>query len=203
MKTIKPILAAGCFAMGLAGTAGAADIVHQSFGSVGFTTARISTNESNFLKLPNEWAKTYGSYNKSLAVPPQIAEMVRLRVSQMNQCDYCSVFHTKDALETGLVPPKVYSIATWRSSGLFSKKERAALGYAEALSSLDGEAIQGAYENLEAVGFTVIEKEELTNITILMDVWARVFLAQGKTSHNVTPAPKQEAAEKAAQKPGK
>ena len=57
------------------------------------------------------------------------------------------------------------------------------MGYAEAVSSLDHEAIQGAYDKLESVGFTVVEKEELTNITILMDVWSRVFLAQGKMSY--------------------
>jgi len=192
MKKIALGLAAGV----LAGAAGAADIVHQSFGEIAFKTERLSSNESDYLKLPNAWAKAYGSFNKSLKLSPQIAEMVRVRVGQMNRCDYCNVFHTNDALEVGIVPAKVHSISTWRTSGLFSDKERAALAYAEALSSLDHEAMPAAYQQLDAVGFSAVEKEEITNCALLMDVWARVFLAQGKTSYLQVPQKGGEAASK-------
>lgn len=167
----------------IAGAVGAADIVHQQIGTIAFKTTRLSSNESNYLKLPVAWAESYGSFNKSLKLPPQTAEMVRLRVGQMDRCDYCTVFHTRDALAAGVEPAKVSSIANWRSSGAFSDKERAALAYAEALSSLDQGAISAAYQQLDTVGYSAVQKEELTNVTILMNVWSRIFLAQGKQSY--------------------
>ncbi|WP_417661181.1 carboxymuconolactone decarboxylase family protein [Pseudomonas sp.] len=179
----KTITLAACILAGAIGTANAADIVHQSFDDIAFKTTRLSSNESGYLKLPTQWAKDYGSFNKSLKLAPQIAEMVRLRVSQVDNCNYCVVFHTNDALETGIAPAKVNSIATWRSSELFSDKERAALAYAEALAKVDHAAMPAAYAQLDAVGYSATEKEEMTNSAILMSVWSRIFLAQGKTSY--------------------
>lgn len=170
-------------ATGLSSSAMGADIVHQSFGKIEFETTRLNTNESDYTRIPLELANTYGSNSyETLALDRQVAELVRLRVSQLDRCDYCVVFHTQDALEAGVPQVKVSSLPTWRQSGLFSEKERAALAYAEALSSLDNDAIQGAFDGLDEAGFSNVEKEELTMTTILMNVWSRMFLAQGKTS---------------------
>lgn len=179
----KTITLAACLLAGFVGTASAADITHQSFDNIAFKTTRLSTNESNYLKLPTQWAKDYGSRNKSLKLAPQIAEMVRLRVGQVDNCNYCVIFHTKDALDSGIAPAKVSSISTWRRSELFSDKERAALAYAEALAKVDNAAMPVAYAQLDAVGYSATEKEELTNCAILMSVWSRLFLAQGKTAY--------------------
>lgn len=189
----KIMALATCVLASIAGTTNAADIVHQSFGDIAFKTTRLTTNESKFLELPTQWAKAYGSNNTSLKLAPQIAEMVRLRVSQVDNCNYCTVFHTRDALESGIAPAKVYALATWRSSELFSDKERAALAYAEALAKLDNSAMPAAYAQLDKVGYSAVEKEELTNCAILMSVWSRVFLAQGKTSYVADEAARPEA----------
>lgn len=158
-------------------------ITERSFGDIGFELSRINTNESGWTKLPIEWAKTYGSDSyASLKIDRKIAEMARLRVAQLDNCNYCVIFHTKAALDAGIAEPKVYAISAWRESKLFSDKEKAALEYAEALSALDQPKIQGAFEQLNKLGFTTVEKEELTMSIILMSVWSRVFMAQGKTS---------------------
>ncbi|WP_339514586.1 carboxymuconolactone decarboxylase family protein [Pseudomonas sp. RL_15y_Pfl2_60] len=179
----KTVTLAACILTIAAGSAGAADIINQNFGDIAYKTTRLSTNESNYLDLPTQWAKAYGSFNKKLKLAPQIAEMVRLRVGQIDNCNYCNVFHTRDALETGMSPAKVYAISTWRSSELFSAKERAALAYAETLAKVDNAAMPEAYAQLDKVGYSAVEKEELTNCAILMSVWSRLFLAQGKTSY--------------------
>ncbi len=180
---MKKKLLFACVAAGLSSAAMSADIVHQSFDDVDFETMRLSTDESGYTRVPLELANTYGSDSyETITLDRKIAELVRLRVGQMDQCDYCVVFHTQDALEAGIPQVKVSSLPTWRQSGLFTEQERAALAYAEALSSLDDDAIQGAYDGLDTVGFSNVEKEEITMCTILMNVWSRMFLAQGKTS---------------------
>lgn len=158
-------------------------ITERSFGNVGFKLNRISTNETDYLKLPNAWAAAYGSDSyKDLKIDRQIAELVRLRVSQLDHCNYCEIFHSKAALDAGISEAKIFALSSWTQSDLFTPKEKAALLYAEALSTLNQDDIQKAYDGLTGNGFSNAEKEELTNCVILMDVWSRVFLAQGKIS---------------------
>ncbi|QDH78547.1 carboxymuconolactone decarboxylase family protein [Echinicola soli] len=158
-------------------------ITERSFGNIGFELSRINTNETDWTKIPTEWAKTYGSDSyASLHIDRKVAEIARLRVAQLDNCNYCVIFHTKAALETGLEAPKVYAVSAWRDSKLFTEKEKAALQYAEALSQLDQDKIQSSFEQLSKVGFSNVEKEELSMSIILMSVWSRVFMAQGKTS---------------------
>jgi AhpD family alkylhydroperoxidase len=158
-------------------------ITERSFGSVGFKLNRISTNETDYLKLPEAWAAAYGSESyKSLKIDRQIAELARLRVSQLDRCNYCEIFHSKAALDAGIPEAKIFALSSWRQSELFTAKEKAALLYAEALSTLNQDDIQKAFDGLTSNQYTNAEKEELTNCIILMDVWSRVFLAQGKVS---------------------
>jgi len=65
----------------------------------------------------------------------------------------------------------------------FFRRKKAALFYVEKLSNLNQDGIQKAYDGLNENGFTKADQEELTNCVILMEVWSRVFLAQGKTSY--------------------
>lgn len=158
-------------------------ITERSFGDIGFRLDRITSNETDYLKLPNAWAETYGSESyKNLKIDRKIAELVRLRVSQLDGCNYCEIFHSKGALDAGIPQAKIFALASWRQSDLFTAKEKAAIFYAESLSSLDQSNIQKAFDELNANKYSNAEKEELTNCVILMNVWSRVFLAQGKIS---------------------
>ena len=184
-KKISGLLAALPLLMGVISCAHAqAPITERSYGDVAFKLQRLSSNESNYLKLPNAWAASYGSdAYKTLGVDRKIAQLVRLRVSQLKNCNYCEITHSTEAFNAGLSKEAVYSVASWRQSELFSAKEKAALFYAEALSNLNQDDIQKAYDGLNENGFTKADQEELTNCVILMEVWSRVFLAQGKTSY--------------------
>lgn len=65
-----------------------------------------------------------------------ILELVKLRVSQINQCVHCIDIHSHDALELGVTRSRVIQLVAWRESALFSAAERAALAYAEAATNL-------------------------------------------------------------------
>ena len=65
-----------------------------------------------------------------------ILELVKLRVSQINQCVHCIDLHTHDALNAGEAPDRIYQLVAWRESALFTPHERAALAYAEAATTL-------------------------------------------------------------------
>lgn len=65
-----------------------------------------------------------------------LVHLVYLRVSQINGCAYCVDSHTKEALEAGELPQRLYNMTVWRETPFFTKQERAALAWAEAMTVL-------------------------------------------------------------------
>jgi len=62
-------------------------------------------------------------------------ELVKLRVSQLNQCAYCLDMHNKDAFKLGESPERVIGLSAWRDMPFYSADERAALQWAEQIHS--------------------------------------------------------------------
>lgn len=84
------------------------------------------------------------AYNAMLALEAALqpfdrplAELLKLRVSQINGCAYCVQMHVKDARKAGVPPAQVDLVAAWREAGpLFDARTRAALGWAEAVTKI-------------------------------------------------------------------
>jgi len=66
----------------------------------------------------------------------RLIELINLRVSQINGCGVCIDMHWRDLIKQGADPRHLNSIAGWRESPFFSERERAALGWAEAVNAL-------------------------------------------------------------------
>lgn len=64
-------------------------------------------------------------------LPPTTQELVKLRVSQINGCGFCTDMHTKDALHAGETQTRLNLVAAWREATVFTDAERAALELAE------------------------------------------------------------------------
>ncbi len=61
----------------------------------------------------------------------KIAELVKIRISQLNGCAFCLRMHTREAIEFGESVDRIAVIAAWWESQYFSEPERAALALAE------------------------------------------------------------------------
>jgi AhpD family alkylhydroperoxidase len=70
------------------------------------------------------------------AVQPLVADLVRIRVSQINGCAFCLRLHTRDALAMGETTDRLAVLAAWWESQYFTGQERAALALAEQVTSL-------------------------------------------------------------------
>ena len=57
-----------------------------------------------------------------------------MRVSQINGCAYCLDMHSKDLRAAGETEQRLYMLNAWRESPVYSKRERAALAWAEAVT---------------------------------------------------------------------
>ena len=69
---------------------------------------------------------------------PILMELVQARVSQINGCAFCLDMHARDLRKHGETWQRINSLATWRETGLYSKRERAALNWAETMTRLPG-----------------------------------------------------------------
>ncbi|WP_328517664.1 carboxymuconolactone decarboxylase family protein [Devosia algicola] len=69
-----------------------------------------------------------------MTISPQLRELVKMRVSQINGCAYCLHMHAPDARKSGVSQEKLDVLAAWRESPAFDARERAALRWAESLT---------------------------------------------------------------------
>lgn len=87
--------------------------------------------------------------SKTVTIP--IWELVKLRVSQINQCAFCIDMHSKDALSRGESLERIIGLSAWRDMPLYSGTELVALEWAELLTSgkeVDNHSYQKVVETL-------------------------------------------------------
>ena len=71
-----------------------------------------------------------------LPLGPTLSGLVQTRVSQLNGCAFCVDMHARELRQRGESWQRINSLATWRQTGLYSQRERAALDWAETLTRL-------------------------------------------------------------------
>src|SRR4051812_6637879 len=75
--------------------------------------------------------------------------LVKLRVSQMNGCAYCIDMHWKELRALGETDQRMYSLDAWRECSFYSRRERAALSWAEAVTAItDGHVSDLVYDEV-------------------------------------------------------
>jgi AhpD family alkylhydroperoxidase len=105
---------------------------------------------------------------------PALAEMVRLRASQINGCSFCVELHSKAARALGVDDDRLHQVSTWRESACFTPRERAAIRWCEAVTRLpDTGAPDADYQELTAV-FDDQEVVALTWVIAAINAWNRV-----------------------------
>ena len=90
-----------------------------------------------------------------------LTELVKIRASQINGCANCLNMHTVFAREKGETEQRINLLPAWREAPCYSDRERAALGWTEALTTLsEGHTHEGAYQALKAQ-FTASYRREV------------------------------------------
>jgi uncharacterized peroxidase-related enzyme len=89
-------------------------------------------------------------------------ELVVLKTSMLNECEYCKTHNTVLAQETGLTVEQIDAVeGDYRSSPLFSDREKAAIRWAEAVTLNTAYRDEDAFAEL-AAHFTEAEILEVT-----------------------------------------
>ena len=109
------------------------------------------------------------------ALDPQLQELVKFRVAQMNGCAYCMDMHSRDAVAGGERPERLYTVAGWREAGdLFDERERAALAFAEEMTDIADHGVSDDVYDDAAEHFSEAELAGLIFLGMTINAWTRL-----------------------------
>jgi len=133
-----------------------------------------------FAAAPREM-KTWLSASLAIAgsLDPTLVHLVEIRASGINGCANCINLHASDARSKGETEQRIYLLSAWREAPCYTERERAALGWTDALTRLsEGRARESAYEALQAE-FTEEEQVKLTLMINVINGWNRIAVGFG------------------------
>src|ERR1700710_2859358 len=121
--------------------------------------------------------------NTETGLESNLAGLVRLLASLMNGCEYCIRLHTAELKKLNETQDRIDSVADWRSSAVYTQRERAALAWTEAVTNIqDGHTPDAVYEELRG-HFTDLETVNLTLVITTINAWNRIAISLGSHSH--------------------
>jgi AhpD family alkylhydroperoxidase len=113
------------------------------------------------------------------SLEPTLVGLVEIRASQINGCANCLNMHTTAARANGETEQRIYLLPAWQEAPCYTDRERAALGWTEALTRLsEGHKHKSAYEALKAQ-FTEEEQVKLTLMINIINGWNRIAVGFG------------------------
>src|SRR3984957_15214155 len=117
--------------------------------------------------------------NTGTGLEASLLGMVRLRASLMNGCEYCIHLHTAELKKLNETAERIAGVADWRGSEAYTKRERAALGWTEAVTNIqEGHAPDVLYEAVRAE-FSEVETVNLTLTISTINAWNRIAISLG------------------------
>jgi AhpD family alkylhydroperoxidase len=109
-------------------------------------------------------------------IDPDLAELIKIRASQMNRCAFCLDMHSHDARERGISAQKLALVAAWaEADGVFTERERAALALTEEITELTGRGhvFDEVYSRAAAV-FSERELGQVIAMAVTINAWNRI-----------------------------
>ena len=107
----------------------------------------------------------------------RLAELVKIRASQINGCAYCLDMHSKDARAIGESEQRLYALNAWRETPFFSDRERAALEWAEAVTLVGETHVPDDVHARVSKEFTEEELVALTLEVVVINAWNRLSVS--------------------------
>ncbi|MEC5385763.1 carboxymuconolactone decarboxylase family protein [Uliginosibacterium sp. H3] len=128
-------------------------------------------------ELVNKLVELSMAITRSGDIEQRLSHLVDIRASQLNGCAFCLDMHVKEAKLHGERELRLYHVAIWRESPLFTAKERAALAFTEALTQI---APGGISDELYAEMREQFSEKELATLTfrvMTINAWNRANVA--------------------------
>jgi AhpD family alkylhydroperoxidase len=133
----------------------------------------IDAAEAGVYKAMNAAEKQISTFK----IEKKLAELIKLRTSQLNGCGYCVNLHSKDARKAGETEQRVFAISAWWETPFFTEAERAALKLAEEITKIQEAGLrEDTFQNAKKY-FTETEIAQLIFITTVTNSWNRIAIS--------------------------
>ncbi len=108
------------------------------------------------------------------SLEPSLIELVKIRSSILNGCANCINMHTTEARAKGESEQRIYLLSAWHEAPVYTPRERAALAWTDALTTVvQGHTQKALKDELEA-HFTPEEQVKLTLMINVINGWNRI-----------------------------
>ena len=113
----------------------------------------------------------------TFTIETKLAELIKLRTSQLNGCGYCVNLHAQDARKAGETEQRVFAISAWWETPFFTEAERAALKLAEEITRIQEAGLRDdTFQNAKKY-FSEPEIVQLIFITTVTNSWNRIAIS--------------------------
>ena len=113
-------------------------------------------------------------YVQNSGLERRFIHLIKLRASIINGCAFCVDMHVKESRHDGLSEQWINLMSVWRESPVYDARERALLGWVDAVTNIAQTGVpDAAYEELKAH----FSEEEMTKVTVAIgaiNVWNRL-----------------------------
>ena len=109
-------------------------------------------------------------------IDPRLAELIKIRASQLNHCAFCLDMHTHDARKRGESEQRLALLAAWEEAGdLFTEQEQAALALTEEITELSGRGhVSDEVYSRAAAVFSDRELGQVIAMALTINAWNRI-----------------------------
>ena len=114
---------------------------------------------------------------KDSGLPHRLIHLIKLRASIINGCAFCVDMHVKEARKDGLSEQWINLVSVWREATVYSEKERAVLGWTDAVTLISQTGAPDAEFEAMRAHFS---DEEITKITVAIgaiNMWNRIAVS--------------------------
>lgn len=111
------------------------------------------------------------------SIEKPLAELVRLRASQLNGCAFCVDMHATDARKGGETERRLTAVTVWRETPFFTERERAALEWTEAVTLIAQTHVPDDVWEAVKPHFSEQEITDLTLLIIAINGWNRLAVS--------------------------
>ena len=117
------------------------------------------------------------SYVDQSGLDAKLRDLIKIRASQINGCAFCLAMHTRDARKRGETEERMHLLDAWREAPVYSARERAALGWIEAITLVtQGHVPDDAFDEVRK-HFSEKEIVDLTAAAVAINTWNRLAIA--------------------------
>jgi AhpD family alkylhydroperoxidase len=109
-------------------------------------------------------------------IDPDLAELIKIRASQLNRCVFCLDMHSHDARKRGVSEQKLAVLAAWEDAqDLFTEREQAALALTEEITELTGRGhVSDDVYSRAAAAFSERELGQVIAMALTINAWNRI-----------------------------